>query len=172
MPPNNSANTTQEVYVTPPTSRLSNPINDQEIYDVPRSKSPQAPTEIYDIPASWNKKSITQQQQKQDELYDIPPSSNIRNTTQQQQQQQQQQHEIYDIPSTHDLNRVMADAYKSHKGHRNHNNNLLIQIPTTTMLIMPTFGTKNTQRAHATTRKGMEFIDSLTTPSLYKVYSV
>ena len=87
---------------------------DQEIYDVPPSSArtpdqlgttPVFQEELYDIPP--NSKNISQQ-----EIYDVPSKSN--NISQQ---------EIYDVPSAHDVNKVMAEAYESHKANRNNNNN-------------------------------------------------
>ncbi|XP_066930177.1 breast cancer anti-estrogen resistance protein 1-like isoform X1 [Clytia hemisphaerica] len=99
-----------------PPAQTSTP-RGQEIYDTPQSSSRRrspAP-EQYKIP-SYNKAS---RNDGPSEIYDVP--TNNKNSSQQ---------EIYDVPSAHDVDRVMADAYGSHKTTRNHNNNLLTpQLP-------------------------------------------
>ena len=59
---------------------------------------------------------------KGQEIYDVPPST--ASTTSGEQQQ-----DIYDVPATHDVNRVMEEAYSGHKKQRNHNNNNLLAVP-------------------------------------------
>jgi len=126
----------QEIYDVPPSSartpntKPTTRISHQEIYDIPPNSKNSSQQEIYDIPP--NSKNSSQQ-----EIYDIPPNS--RNSSQQEiydippNSKNFSQQEIYDVPSAHDVNKVMAEAYDSHKTNRNfnnnNNNNLLIEEP-------------------------------------------
>ena len=143
-PPTHSRDGSAELYDVPPTSSTRNNADINKRHSGGRDLDPftspfQTSTprdidqqDIYDTPPpasllrASNEKlaSSSQQGGSATEIYDVPPSvmTGARNMYQPTGTQPQQ--DIYDVPATHNVDRVMEEAYLSHN-RRNHNNNLL-----------------------------------------------